>query len=377
MYLRLLDFLCCPACGSTLEFKPLGAAPGPGEDITEGLLHCPKGHWFPVVRGVPRMLPDALREHWGVIEGLLASPENEHLLAQMEARRSGVDRWLRYDRRTLENFSLEWQLHSLGDRTWGMDVDDRVDWFFTRPIRIPRESLHGKVLLDAGCGNGSQSVVYTELGLEVIALDLSSGLELGCAYRHARPAARPDRVHFVQGDLQSPPIAPASVDIIHSAGVLQATPDTETTFKALYPLLKPGGTFYVWVLKYERVVTPVVNALRVLTTRVPSKRFARIAQVLAPSFQVFCRAANRAGLRSYNRMSRREAALALMDIFGSPYAHHHSFEEVAGWYRAAGFEEIWDCNDDRRGFGICGRLPALDMSALPPRSRDSVSSAGP
>ena len=29
-------------------------------------------------------------------------------------------------------------------------------------------------MLDAGCGNGSQSVAYTALGLEVIAVDLSS-----------------------------------------------------------------------------------------------------------------------------------------------------------------------------------------------------------
>jgi ubiquinone/menaquinone biosynthesis C-methylase UbiE/uncharacterized protein YbaR (Trm112 family) len=364
MYRRLLDFLRCPGCGSALRLAPLWPAePAPGEDISEGLLRCLEDHWFPVVRGVPRMLPDALREHWGAIEGLLAAPEHERLRADVEASQTRVGGDFRYDRRTLENFSLEWQLHSLGDRTWGMDVDDRVDWFFTRPIRIPPESLQGKVLLDAGCGNGSQSVVYTELGLEVIALDLSSGLELGRAYRHARPKARPDRVHFVQGDLQSPPIAPASVDIIHSAGVLQATPHTETTFKALSPLLKAGGTFYVWVLKYEPVVTPVVNALRVLTTRVAPGRFARIAQAMAPSFQLFCRIANRIGLRSYNRMSRREAALALMDIFGSPYAHYHSFDDVAEWYRAEGFTEIWGCNDDRRGFGICGRRALVERPA--------------
>jgi hypothetical protein len=53
--------------------------------------------------------------------------------------------------------------------------------------------------------------------------------------------------------------------------------------------------------------------------------------------------------------SRREAALALMDIFGAPYAHYHSFDEVARWYGSEGFDEIWGCNDGRRGFGVCGR----------------------
>jgi len=77
---------------------------------------------------------------------------------------------------------------------------------------------------------------------------------------------------------------------------------------------------------------------------------------MAAPFQGFCMAANALGLRSYPRLSRREAALALMDIFGAPYAHYHSFSEVDGWYRAAGFVETWGCNDGRRGFGICGRL---------------------
>jgi hypothetical protein len=47
-----------------------------------------------------------------------------------------------------------------------------------------------------------------------------------------------------------------------------------------------------------------------------------------------------------------------MDIFGAPYAHDHSFDEVAGWYKAERFSEVWPCNESRRGFGVCGRLSA-------------------
>jgi hypothetical protein len=31
---------------------------------------------------------------------------------------------------------------------------------------------------------------------------------------------------------------------------------------------------------------------------------------------------------------------------------------VAGWFKAEGFGEIWECNESRRGFGVCGRLAA-------------------
>lgn len=331
------------------------------DEILTGLLHCSSDHWFPVVRGIPRMLADALAEHWPTVEDALRFPELAELRERVETSMQGRTA-MRYDRRTGEAFSLEWEHHVPGDRTWGMDVDDRVRWFFSEPIHIPPDELQGMVMLDAGCGNGSQSVAYTELGLEVVALDLSAGLEHGQAFRHLRPTAHPDKVHFVQGDLLSPPFGEETFDLIHSAGVLQATPDTEATFRGVCRLLRPGGTFYVWVLKPEPIVTPVVNGLRAITTRLAPRTFARVAQAMAPPFQVFCRATNRLGIRSYPALNRREAALALMDIFGAPYAHCHTFDELADWYTTEGFDEFWPCNEGRRGIGICGR-----KRAEPPR----------
>jgi SAM-dependent methyltransferase len=182
-------------------------------------------------------------------------------------------------------------------------------------------------------------------------------------------------VHFVQGDLQSPPLASGSVDIVHSAGVLHHSPDTETTFRRLCEVVKPGGTFYVWLYKYEPVVTPVVNSLRAVTTRVPPKAFAGVARAMAAPFQLFCQAADSLGIRQYSRLSRREASLALMDIFGAPHAHHHTFDEVASWYRDEGFEEIWGCSDGRRGFGVCGRRAGAGAAAAGDGATKATSSS--
>ena len=357
MYRRLLRYLRCPTCGGTLELHPLApATPEADAEVSEGLLACGADHWFPVVGGIPRMLPDALEEHREAIEALVDPSMPGVPPRAVAAGRTGEEvPGQDYDRQTRENFTLEWQHHELGGRTWGMDLDDRVRLYFLEAVRIPVDELAGKVMLDAGCGNGSQSVAYTEFGLEVIAIDLSSGLEHGQAFRRMRPGARADRVHFVQADLQHPPLAASSVDLIHSAGVLHHTPDTSSTFRRLCVLLRPGGTFYVWVYKYEPVVTPVVNTIRKLSTRLPHGALARAARSLSGVFMLFCAALNDLGIREYPRMTKREAALALMDIFGAPYAHYHSFPEVAGWYRNEGFEEIWPCNEKRRGFGVCGR----------------------
>jgi SAM-dependent methyltransferase len=322
-------------------------------EVSGGLLHCAGGHWFPVAGGIPRMLPDSLKEHWPSLKPHMAEPLPQSL---REAVGSSKDAGAELDRRTRANFSEEWNNHDLGGKTWGMELDDRVNWFFLEPIRIPAGELRGKVMLDAGCGNGSQSVAYTRFGVEVIAMDLSTGLERGYAFRRLYAGGDASKVHFVQADLQRPPLAPHSVDLIHSAGVLHHTPNTLKTFRALFPLLKPGGTFYVWLYKYEPVVTPIVNSIRAITTHIPAPSFAVVAKLMSPAFQAFCAGVNALGVRSYPRLDRREAALALMDIFGAPYAHYHSFDEVKGWYDAMGFAEVWACNDGRRGFGVCGRL---------------------
>ena len=274
MYTRVLAMLRCPDCGEELESTALVKQPGASEDeISEGLLQCRQDHWFPIVRGVPRMLPDALAQHWPALERPLRLDAPE--LSQKLATRLGASKLAKVsDPRTCASFSHEWEYHEIGERTWGIELRDRVTSYFLDSDRLSADELRGLVVLDAGCGNGSQSVAYTEFGMEVIAVDLSTGVDKGHAYRTLHQGARPDKVHFVQGDLQRPPLAPGTVDVIHSAGVLHHTPDTLRTFRALRPLLRPGGTFYIWLYKYEPYVTPLVNSIRVVTTRVPPDAFA-------------------------------------------------------------------------------------------------------
>lgn len=349
---RLLDILRCPNCAGVLELTPFEMNE---DEVVSGILSCPEPRYFPIYKGIPRMLPNSLADYWQEIERDVPTPMPPVVDDLIERERFNA-RGESFDSRTKANFSNEWDNHDIGGKTWTMELADRVQWFFLDPIRIPKEDLKGKLLLDAGCGNGSQSVAYTEFRLEVVALDLSTGLEKGQAFRDVYEKGIRENVHFIQADLQKPPLAPDSFDIIHSTGVLHHTPDTLKTFRALCPLLKAGGTFYVWLYKFEKIVTPVVNSMRAITTRIPAGLFARIADVTAVPFIGFCWSVNKLGIRRYETPSRREAALAVHDIFGAPYAHYHSFEEVSDWYKATGFDDVWGCNDDRRGFGVCGRL---------------------
>jgi SAM-dependent methyltransferase/uncharacterized protein YbaR (Trm112 family) len=325
-----------------------------GEEIANGILHCPEKHFFPIVRGIPRMLPSSLKDNWPEIRSKIPDTVPAAIKHMIEDERLN-EQTRDYDTRTKANFSNEWDNHDIGGRTWTMELSDRIKWYFLDPIHIPTEDLKGKIMLDAGCGNGSQSVAYTEFGLEVLAVDLSTGLEKGYAFRDIHAAAKPEKVHFIQADLQRPPLAENIVDIIHSAGVLHHTPDTETTFRALRSILKEGGTYYVWLYKYENVVTPIVNTIRAVTTRIPAPAFAALADAGAYPFMGFCWVADKLGIRKYEMPDPREAAISIHDIFGAPYAHYHTYEEVAKWFESVGLNEHWPCNGDRRGFGICGR----------------------
>jgi SAM-dependent methyltransferase/uncharacterized protein YbaR (Trm112 family) len=348
---RLLNFLRCPDCRQNLELTVFASSE---EKISEGILYCGNEHYFPIAGGIPRMLPSSLKDYWAQIEPKIPQPAPT-AVKTLQEKLNGATKT--YDTRTKANFSNEWDNHDIGGRTWTMELADRIRWFFLEPIHIPKEELSGKIMLDAGCGNGSQSVAYTKLGLEVLAVDLSTGLEKGYAFRKIHKGANPEKVHFVNADLQNPPFADDIVDIIHSAGVLHHTPNTEKTFRALRPLLKKGGTFYVWLYKYENVVTPIVNTLRAVTTRIPAAIFARIADITSIPFIEFCWMANKLGIHQYETPDRREAALAVHDIFGAPFGHYHSFEEVSDWYKSVGITKIWACNEGRRGFGVCGKIP--------------------
>ena len=60
MKTRLLDWLVCPMCGDgSLALEAWRESAG---EIAEGLLTCGScARTYPIINGIPRMLPDALR----------------------------------------------------------------------------------------------------------------------------------------------------------------------------------------------------------------------------------------------------------------------------------------------------------------------------
>src|SRR6266849_5932458 len=104
MYRELLRFLRCPVCAAELELTPIVTeSTADGEEIQDGLLVCPGAHQYPVVRGIPRMLPDSMQEFAPDFEAHFATLNGDN--------RSKGSQNESYDRRTRANFSAEWDHH--------------------------------------------------------------------------------------------------------------------------------------------------------------------------------------------------------------------------------------------------------------------------
>jgi SAM-dependent methyltransferase len=375
MYERLRSFLLCPLCRKDLQIRIFDRRSGSLDEIETGLLQCPSRHFFPIAGGIPRLLPDAMAEWESSFRPYRTQFDRLFSRGELTAfQRDAAS--VAYDRRTRDNFTLEWQAWEAADGTWGMTPEEQVRVFFLGPLEtISAGELvsGGRVIVDAGCGAGMPSIEYARLGLEVIALDLSRGLEHGERARRNQTAQVQARLHFVQGDLMKPPLRTGLADIILSLGVLHHTPNTKSAFDAIVPVLKPSGVLSVWLYAYEPVVTPVVESIRAVTTAVPPRVFALMATVAAPLFRSFCWTANRLRLRTYPRWSSRAAKLALMDIFGATYAHWHRFDEVEGWFRQFDFDRTAEVARSRRGFGVIGMRGTPVTLPEPGASRASQS----
>jgi SAM-dependent methyltransferase len=205
MHTWLLDLLVCPECRGALRLE---AAEQTGESVTTGSLTCGAGHTFLISNGVPRFV--------------------RHELNADQAR-------------TRDSFGYEWTrlypAHGHTTPEWQAERDIFLE--YTRSL--PSE-YRGKLVLDAGCGNGRYAKLANDWGGRVVCVDISSAVEIA----QTNVGTRPD-VAVVQGDLFKLPFRTELFDIVYSIGVLHHTPDAKGAFNAIQPLVTPGGFFSIFV----------------------------------------------------------------------------------------------------------------------------------
>lgn len=178
-----------------------------------------------IVHGVPMVMRDGILRAKSLVS-----------LAQGQTEKAFGFKW--HQRETFERDEL---LASV--RTWLLErYGDVVEagWM--------NEYGERPLILDAGCGAAMSALELFGKTLgkaRYLGVDISAAVDVAAA----RCAERGLEAGFLQADLSQLPLAPRTIDIVFSEGVLHHTDSTEKAFYALAELLKPGGRFLFYVYR--------------------------------------------------------------------------------------------------------------------------------
>ncbi len=235
--------LVCPRCHGPLRLNPEDSI---SQKVREGdfiCTHCSVK--FPIIDGIPRFLSKSISDTKKI---------------------------------TARNFGYSWKaFHKHCD----FYSEQFWDWIFP----VEPADIRGKVVLDAGCGNGRHIVETVKSGAqEVVGFDLSEAIDVA-----GNNTKQFKNVHLLQADIYKLPLTPV-FDYIYCIGVLHHLPDPEKGFKCLVNLLKKGGRISVWVYACEGnwIVKRFIDPIRKhITSKMPPYLLYLISFPLACVFHIF------------------------------------------------------------------------------------------
>jgi SAM-dependent methyltransferase len=271
------------------------------------------GSRYPIVNGIPRLLPDALVEN--VRDAALS-------------------------RATQESFGYEWEHfdHILPE------YEAAAHGYFHL---VPEPAMDGAVVLDAGCGMGRWARYVAKKPIRrLYALDYSRAID-----RAAVILEKQENAHCLQADIRRLPFRPKTFDLIYSLGVLhhlanpdegmyrlvQALKDSGCLLVYLYYALDNRPFFYHWLFR-------IVTAVRWFTSCLPKPLMHGLAWPIAlgiywPLARLtgilervgFRQAAQNVPLHHYQRYSLGLMVADAFDRFATPVEKRYTRAEIEGW----------------------------------------------
>ncbi len=353
----LLNVLCAPRSKkpfSLYAFESRRSSIDEEEDIIEGILLAEDSdEIYPIIDGVPVILDASFTQQF--LHKHIEKISQNETLSKINLCMQGRSNW---------SFSTEWNYHFDSDLviTWGWTLEERVQQFLLETDLEPNV-CNGKLILDAGSGNGQLSEALTRLGATVVALDYSTSVAVAERRRKA------PNVHFIRGDLQAPPFDVNTFDIIISNGVLHHTPDTYKAFIEVAKLVKPGGRFYLWLYrkpeKFLRryFLLPVVDLVRIITSRLPCGPQMLLVKGYALTLMSLHKIL---GKYKDHPCSWPERVVMAYDSLTPLWRHYHTPLEVSCWFFMNGYScptiTHWD---NPYGFGmVATKKPQKDTPGV-------------
>ncbi|MDI7258449.1 MAG: methyltransferase domain-containing protein [Thermodesulfobacteriota bacterium] len=296
MHEKLIEIICCPSCKGTLQLYKEVVDQG---RIKTGSLRC-------------------------------GPCSAEYLIKEFVPRFVVADRYV-------DTFSFEWnKFHDVQIDI--LNNTDLSEQFFRKNTGWTRETLKGKLILDAGVGAGRYAEVVSRWGGEIVGVDLSYAVD--AAYKNT---GQRENVHIIQADLFNLPFKPDTFDLIYSIGVLHHTPDTRAAFNSIVPLLKKGGEMSIFVYHFGEYCY-FSNIWRKITIRLPLRLVYYLSTIAIPLYYIhkipMIGLALQFLLPTANWPNWRWRWLDTFDWYTPKYQNKHTYPEVFRWFKEKGFTEI-------------------------------------
>jgi SAM-dependent methyltransferase len=260
---RLLQWLCCPACGATN--LTANATQTEERPLTSARLDS--------ASQPPRGMDPVRRTETEILTGSLQCDS----CAAAYAIRDGIPRMLATESEEGPTTAHRFTTFDTAQPAWEESFLD-----YAAPLE-PKDFL-GRVVLDAGCGYGRHAWFAARYGAEVIAMD-SSADAVASAAANTRELGD---VHVVQGDLFRPPVRDEAFDVVYCFGVLHHLEQPELAITALGERLRSGGRLALWVYGHRQGATLVINnALRGATSGMEPDQLHKLCRVIATGLRLF------------------------------------------------------------------------------------------
>ena len=243
----------------------------------------------------------------------------------------------------LRTFSSEWLNYDWKeDAYWGRTADEMykmMDFMLDLDgIRFPARRFWKWESASAASPTTSPRLTAVRL----VGIDLSYAVDPA----QRRFGRRNPFFHVVQASLFRPPFPDEVFDLVFSQGVLHHTYSTYKAVQSIARLPRKAGRLYVWVYSWHdeqrtwlrRRLLQLERLLRPMLWRMPERLQTIALMPLVPLYMVY-HSRLRAGFAA-RIIVGAEAIHAARDRFTPRFVHRHSEEEVMGWFRELGYNDL-------------------------------------
>ncbi len=136
---------------------------------------------------------------------------------------------------------------------------DYLDWRNSQYLfyeqLMPLTGFDDQVILDYGCGPGNDLVGFLEFSnpKKLYGMDISPSSLMESAMRLKLHDSNIFELIQIEDNSSAIPLPDASVDYIHTSGVLHHTPNIEEILEEFYRVLTPQGKIRIMVYHYESI----------------------------------------------------------------------------------------------------------------------------